>query len=39
MHKRSSRVILPPPVIYLLFLALAWGVEVLYDVVMGYAGE
>ncbi|MBB60400.1 methyltransferase family protein [Stutzerimonas balearica] len=30
MHKRSSRVILPPPVIYLLFLALAWGVESLW---------
>jgi len=30
MHKRSSRVILPPPVIYLLFLALAWSVESLW---------
>ncbi|MCF7201675.1 methyltransferase family protein [Pseudomonas oligotrophica] len=34
MIKRSSRVILPPPVIYLLFLALAWALQALLPVVL-----
>ncbi|GAB3370163.1 methyltransferase family protein [Azotobacter armeniacus] len=32
MSSRSARIILPPPVIYLLFVGLAWGLDVLLPV-------